>query len=154
VSWRCDIDHPGNATRSTSTSPRVVFIAFDQPRNPCTNTVTPLIHRYHTHTHTPVVADACFGAQQARDKLGLGDSRNTHGEARVREAPRLAGDGDSFIVRVSWHIQASNAKIRSGRKIDFDSIREVIGAIGRIYVSDSPLKVCNLSTTYDCSCGR
>ena len=89
-----------------------------------------------------MVADVRFGARQIKDNIGLGDPRNAHDEARIREAARLGG-AEEFIdkmvegfdtylerpIKDEWYIP-SNAKTRSGRKIDSDLFREAIGSVG------------------------
>ena len=79
---------------------------------------------------------------QVGENIGLGDPRNAHDEARVREAARLGG-AEEFIDKLNegfntylerpipdvWSIP-SNAKTRSGLTIDSDSFREAIGRVG------------------------
>ncbi|KAF9650307.1 P-loop containing nucleoside triphosphate hydrolase protein [Thelephora ganbajun] len=88
---------------------------------------------FQEYTHFPLTI---------KDNIALGDSRNAHDEDRIREAARLGG-AEEFIdkmargfdtylerpVRDVWSIP-SNAKTKSGVKIDRDLIREVIGRAG------------------------
>jgi len=87
---------------------------------------------FQDYTHFPLTI---------RDNIGIGAPRNAHDEAMVREAARLGG-AEEFIdklpegfdtyldrpVRDFWNIP-SNAKTRSGEKIDYDFVREVIGGV-------------------------
>lgn len=80
--------------------------------------------------------------RQIKDNIALGNPRNAHDEAKIREAARLGG-AEKFIdkmvggfdtylerpVKDVWYIP-SNAKTKSGRKIDYDLVREAIGGVG------------------------
>ena len=89
-----------------------------------------------------LATDVRFGARQIKDNIALGDPQNAHDEARIREAARLGG-AEEFIekmaegfdtyldrpVRDTWYIPSS-AKTKSGKKIDYDLVREAIGGVG------------------------
>ena len=81
-------------------------------------------------------------SQQIRDNIALGDPQNAHDEARIRAAARLAG-AEEFIYRLPEGFDTyldrpvrdtcyipSNAKTKSGRKLDYELIREIIGGVG------------------------
>jgi hypothetical protein len=88
------------------------------------------------------VTDTIFFGKQVKDNIALGDPRNAHDDARIREAARLGG-AEEFIDKMNegfdtylkrpvqdvWSIP-SNAKTRSGLKIDRDLLREAIGRVG------------------------
>ena len=79
---------------------------------------------------------------QIKDNIGLGDPQNAHHETRIREAARLGG-AEEFIDKLNegfdtyldrpihdyWSIP-SNAKTKSGLKIDRELFREAIGRVG------------------------
>jgi len=88
---------------------------------------------FQDYTHFPLTI---------KDNIALGDPHNAHDEARIREAARLGG-AEEFIDKMAegfdtylerpildhWSIP-SNAKTRSGVKIDSDLFREAIGRVG------------------------
>ena len=105
----------------------------------------------YTHfplTVKPFIPKWCFVGwsltkiQQVKDNIALGDPQNAGDEARVREAARLGG-AEEFIDKLDegfntylerpiqdcWSIP-SNAKTKSGVKIDRDLFREAIGRTG------------------------
>ena len=96
----------------------------------------------HRRTYPGLSLTRRFCTQQIKDNIGLGGPRSAHDEVKVREAARLAG-AEEFIdklpagfdtyldrpVRDFWNIP-SNTKTKSGRKVDYDLIREVIGGVG------------------------
>ena len=88
-----------------------------------------------------MVADTRFDTWQVKDNIALGDPQNAHNEARIREAARLGGAEecidkmakgfDTYLdrpVRDTWYIPSSS-KTKSGRKIDYDLVREAIGGV-------------------------
>lgn len=77
-----------------------------------------------------------------KENIALGDPRNAHDEARIREAARLGG-AEEFIDKMNegfntylerpvqdyWSIP-SNVKTKSGVKLDLDLFRDAIGRVG------------------------
>ena len=102
----------------------------------------PLTVRFFDLKHHSANRPLTRPGKKIKENIALGDPRNAHDETRVREAARLGG-AEEFIEKLDegfdtylkrpvkdvWAIP-SNAKTRSGEKIDRDLLREAIGRVG------------------------